>query len=132
MIYYTINVTEDQLATLAVACEITARLGICQIEMAFQELPFREPLDWTEYHAMMDDIRRQLRVHCDANMGIRRAEKRHKEAWDLYTVFRHRLSWDRLKDEGNDKPDFPGVNYDEPRKTSNQPLAKIERNQDQP
>ena len=129
---YTINVTQEQLATLSMACEITARLGICQIELAFDELPFREPRDWSEYHAMMDDIRRQLRVHCDANMGIRRAKNRHKEAWDLYTVFRHRLSWDRLKDEGNDNPDFHGVNYDEPRKTSNQPLAKIERNQDQP
>lgn len=129
---YTIQVTEEQLATLSMACEITARLGICQIEMAFEELPFREPVDWTEYHAMMDDIRRQLRVHCDANLGIRRAKERHKEAWDLHAVFRHRLSWDWLKDQGKDKPDFYGVNYDEPHKTSNQPLAKIERNQDKP
>ena len=112
------------------ACEITARLGICQIDMAFDELPFIEPMDWSEYHAMMDDIRRKLRVHCDANMGIRRAKDRHREAWDLHAVFRHRLSWDRLKDQGKSKPDFPGVNYDEPHKTSDQPLARIQ--QDKP
>ena len=129
---YTIQVTEEQLATLSMACEITARLGICQIEMAFDELPFRDPVDWTEYHAMMDDIRLKLRVHCDSNMGIRRAKNRHKEAWDLHAVFRHRLSWDRLKDQGKDKPDFYGVNYDEPRGISDQPLAKIKRNQDKP
>ena len=127
---YTIQVTEDQLATLCHACEITARLGICQIEMAFEELPMRDPVDWTEWHAMMDNIRRQLRVHCDNNMGIRRAKERHKEAWDLHTVFRHRLSWDRLADEGKTKPDYLGVNYDPPRQTSGQPLAKIQ--QDKP
>jgi len=127
---YTINVTEAQLATLSMACEITARLGICQIDMAFDELPFREPVDWTEYHSMMDEIRRKLARHCDANMGIRRAKDRHKEAWDLHAVFRHRLSWDRLADQGKTKPDFYGVNYDDPHKTSDQPLAKIE--QDKP
>lgn len=129
---YTIQVTEEQLATLSMACEITARLGIGQVDMAFDELPFREPVDWTACHEMMDDIRRKLRVHCDANMGIRRAKDRHKEAWDLHAVFRHRLSWDRLKDQGKDKPDFYGVNYDKPDKTSDQPLAKIESNQDTP
>jgi len=124
---YTIEVTKEQLATLSMACEITARLGICQIELAFDELPFREPRDWSEYHAMMDDIRQQLRVHCDANLGIRKAKDRHKEAWDLYQVFRHRLSWDRLAEQGETKPDFHAVNYDQPHKTSDQPLAKIER-----
>jgi hypothetical protein len=47
---YTIEVTKEQLATLSMACEITARLGICQIEMAFDELPFREPRDRSEEH----------------------------------------------------------------------------------
>ena len=125
---YTINVTQEQLATLSMACEITARLGICQIEMAFDELPFREPVDWSEYHAMMDHIRRQLRAHCDANVGIRRAKDRHKEAWDLHAVFRHRLAWDWLADQGKTKPDFLTVNFDEPHQISNQPLAKIKRN----
>jgi hypothetical protein len=124
---YTIEVTKEQLATLSMACEITARLGICQIDMAFDEMPFREPVDWSAYHAMMDDIRRQLRVHCDANLGIRSAKDRHKEAWDLYQVFRHRLAWDRLADEGKTKPDMCLVIYDEPFKTADQPLAKIER-----
>lgn len=129
---YTIEVTEEQLATLCHACEITARLGICQIDMAFDELPFREPVNWSEWHAMMDDIRRQLGKHCHNTLGIRRAKDRHKEAWDLHTVFRHRLSWDRLEDQGKDKPDYPGVNYDRPYQTSNQPLAKIERNEPKP
>ena len=126
---YTIQVTEEQLATLSMACEITARLGMCQIDMAFDELPFRETVDWTAYHAMISDIRRQLRVHCDVNVGIRSAKDRHKEAWDLHATFRHRLAWDRLADQGKDKPDFNLVIYDEPRNTSDQPLPKIERNQ---
>jgi len=127
---YTIKVTEEQLATLSMACEITARLGICQIDMAFDELPMREPVDWSEWHAMMDDIRRQIARHCDANLGIRRAKERHKEAWDLHAVFRHRLAWDRLAAQGKVKPDFHGVHYDEPHKTSEQPLARIQ--QDRP
>lgn len=122
---YTINVTEDQLATLSMACEITARLGICQIDVAFHELPMREPVDWSEWHAMMDDLQRQLAKHCDANMGIRRAKDRHKEAWDLHTVFRHRLAWDWLADQGKANPDFHGVNYYKPHQTSDQPLATI-------
>ena len=129
---YTIQVTEEQVATLSMACEITARLGIGQIDMAFDELPMREPVRWDDWHSIMDDIRRQLRVHCDANMGIRRAKDRHKEAWDLHAVFRHRLSWDRLADQGKDKPDFYTVNYDKPDKTSAQPLAEITKHEDKP
>lgn len=123
---YTIEVTEAQAATISHACEIMARLGICQLDMAFDELPYLEPVDWTEYHAMMDDLRKTLGKFCSVNNGIRKSKDRHRIAWDLHATFRHRLSWDRLKDQGKDKPDFPGVCYDQPFKTSDEPLAKIE------
>ena len=124
---YTIEVNESQVATISLACEILARLGICQIDMALDELPFVEPVDWTEWHAMKDELNAKLRKHCDANIGIRRSGDRHRIAWDVHQVLRNRLAWDRLKDDGKSSPDFPGVSYDKPFKVSEEPLAEIKK-----
>jgi hypothetical protein len=122
---YTIQVTASQVETISLACEILARLGICQIDDALDELPMIDPVDWSEWHALKDELRANIRKHCDANLGIRKGRDRHKSAWDIYQVLRHRLAWDRLKDEGKDKPDFYGVSYSEPFKASEEPLAEI-------
>ena len=46
-------------------------------------------------------------------------------AWDVMQVLRHRLAWDRLKDEGKDKPEHWGVHYNEPMRFGTEPLAEI-------
>ena len=124
---YTIEVTESQVAVIGLACEILARLGCCQIEMAMDELPKVEPVDWSEWHDIMDRFRTEIRNHCAANLGIRKGGERHKSAWDIYQVLRNRLAWDHLNDQGKDKPDFWGVSYSEPFKASNEPLAEINK-----
>jgi hypothetical protein len=63
---------------------------------------------------------------------------RHAEgeiAWDLYQVIRYRLSWDHigiLNPTESDKAKWPTVNFDEPRNSSELPLPKLERVEQQP
>ena len=141
---YTIELNEHQAQTIAQACEILARLGIGQFRDALEQLPttaFR-PDGWNED---MDTIGRMLSKHTISNvdgwhssLGIHQKQVREqsKDAWDLYQVIRHRLSWDRAISEGitdgksrNWSGGMMGVNYDEPHKTSAQPLTTIK---DQP
>ena len=54
-----------------------------------------------------------------------------KVAWDLYQVTRHRLAWDRAQacghpGEGQAPPPMWSVNYDQPMRTSKEPLAWME------
>lgn len=137
---YIIELTEQQAQTIAQACEILARLGIGQFRDALEQLPttaFR-PYGWNED---METIGRMLSKHTISNvdgwhssLGIHHAKvhEKAKDAWDLYQVIRHRLSWDRAIAEGitdgksrNWSGGMMGVNYDEPHKTSAQPLASI-------
>lgn len=137
---YTIELTEHQAQTMATACEVLARLGIGQFRDALEKLPTTEyrPQGWNDD---MDTIGRMLSKHTIGNvdgwrssLGINHEKVREqsKDAWDLYQVIRHRLSWDRAIADGitdgksrNWSGGMMGVNYDEPHKTSDQPLAII-------
>lgn len=137
---YTIELTEHQAQTMATACEVLARLGIGQFRDALEKLPTTEyrPQGWNDD---MDTIGRMLSKHTIGNvdgwrssLGIyhEKVREQSKDAWDLYQVIRHRLSWDRAIADGitdgksrNWSGGMMGVNYDEPHKTSDQPLAII-------
>ena len=126
---YTITLNEAQAGTIQIACEVLARLGIGQFRDALEQLPTTEffPDGWHEDMAAVENI---LRRHMQPQISTR---EQHKVAWDLYTLVRHRLSWDRAIDEGRIKPgdsrkwpEMMAVNYDDPHHTSKEPIAKIE------
>ena len=140
---YTLTLTEKQAETLMIASEVLARLGIGQFRDALGWLPRREefPEGW---HDEMAAIGRMLSRHMigavdgyQSSLGIHNDDVRPtpRIAWDLYQVIRHRLAWDKAVAEGVvDSPDAPrkwpamlGVHYDEPMKSSAEPLAEIRR-----
>ena len=132
---YTITLNETQVVTIQIACEVLARLGIGQFRDALEQLPTTEfiPNGWHEDMAAVENIlRRHIQPNGQTPHQISTREQ-HKVAWDLYTLVRHRLSWDRAIDEGRIKPgdsrkwpEMMTVNYDRPHHTSKEPLAKIE------
>ena len=136
---YTLTVTLQQAHALAHACEIVARLGMGQFRDALEELP-REVTDWDQWHADMDSIGAMLKQHMalgvdgwHRHLGIShtKTSEQAKVSWDLYQVIRRRIAWDKAVADGEvDSLDAPrnwsrmmGVHYDEPLKTSAQPLA---------
>lgn len=138
--HYTLTVTKAQAQTLKVACEVLARLGLGQFRDALDHLPTIEhrPEGW---HEDMDAIgyilSKYTHGHVDgrqANLGIHNPKTREgtKQAWDLYQVIRHRLSWDAAIARGDIQPGQPrdwhkmmGVNFDEPTQIGKQPLARM-------
>ena len=140
---YKVELTELQLSTLSIASEILARLGIGQWRDAFEWLPKRSDMDWPDYHDDIDAIGKIISKYTSgrvdgyrSSLGINHADvsSTSKIAWDLYQSFRHELAWDRAVEygyiESRESPrnwdEMLGVHYDEPFKTSEEPLAKIE------
>lgn len=141
---YKVELTELQLSTLSRAAEILARLGIGQWRDAFDWLPRQSDMNWSDYHADIDAIGKIISKYTSnrvdgyhSSLGIHHEDVSNtsKIAWDLYQSFRHELAWDRAVEEGYvESRESPrnwgkmlGVHYDEPYKTSNEPLAVIEK-----
>ena len=140
MTLYTLTITREQASTLQTACEVLARLGIGQFRDALDHLPMAEfrPSGW---HDDMDAIGAILRKHTISHVdgwrsslgiGGDRTSAVAKDAWDLYQVIRHRLSWDAAIARGDIQPGQPrdwgkmmGVSYDHPMQTGAEPLAQI-------
>lgn len=138
---YTLTITESQSRVLSMACEVLARLGMGQFKDAFEHLPLRtQNFDIDAWHDDMEQISRILSKHMPGGIdgirsstGISNADEEARTAWDLHAVIRHRLAWDRAKEEGvtdGTKRGWPAmmqVSYDEPMKYSEEPLAKMEK-----
>lgn len=126
---YTLHITEKQAQAISHACEVLARLGMGQFKDALECLPLREwrPDGW---HEDMEGIGHILKKHTTVLHGVgayhgissAKTSAESKTAWDLYQVVRHRLAWD-AQPEG----DPMSVLFDQPMKTSREPLAQIER-----
>lgn len=128
---YTLRLTETQAKVLCTACEVLARLGIGQFRDALAHIPLDhhraadEVLNW---HDDLDLIGDRLSRHTIGNVNgwnsslsifhpLVNPEAR--IAWDLFQVLRHRLVWDKGEDFSITLP------------ASEQPSAKIERNEAQ-
>jgi hypothetical protein len=131
---YKIEITEKQAAILSQACELLARLGINQVREIFNHIPIDyNGIDYEAYHDDQLAIETILKKHVKNPPFNSYPDSKSNIAWDLYQVLRKELSWEHAikqgyvsskKDERNWK-EMSGVNYDEPMKTSEQPLAKI-------
>jgi hypothetical protein len=141
---YKVELTERQLSTLSVATEVIARLGMGQWRDAFDQLPLRPNLNYSDYNDDLDAIGKIISKYTHNNvngwgssLGIKHdcTPSISKIAWDLHQTFRHELSWGYAIEEGyvesKDSPrnwsEMTGVNYDEPYRTSEEPLAVIEK-----
>lgn len=134
---YKVELTERQLATLSSAAELVARLGIGQYRDAFEWLPIRSDISWSDYHADVDAIGDIISKYTSSDLGVSNPDtsSTSKIAWDLYQSFRRELAWDRAVDDGiiesrnspRDWSKMMGVNYDEPYNTSGEPLAIVEK-----
>jgi len=133
MTTYTITVTDKQLQIMSEACEVLSRLGLGQFRDALEYLPL------TPFPAWHDDllkIGKLLSVHTKHNvdgwqthLSISSPDVKEdcRIAFDLYQVFRHRLSWDKI-DKTADPSDWSltaGRSFDKPYPFSKEHLAKI-------
>lgn len=138
MTTYTLTLTEAQAQTLSIACEVLARLGMGQYKDALDNLPQRDGIDWDAWHDDMRGIGYILSKHMPgidgyiSHIGIRKAAQESRLAWDLHQVIRHRLAWDRAVARGvtdgtvRNWNEMLGCNYDEPCRTCEAPLARME------
>jgi hypothetical protein len=136
---YTLHISEKQAQTISHACEVLARLGMGQFKDALECLPLKEyaPDGW---HEDMEGIAHILKKHTTILHGVgsyhgissAKTSPESKTAWDVYQVIRHQLAWDAAKAEGHPgegetRPPSWSVVYDNPMKTSAEPLAWIEK-----
>jgi len=140
---YTLTITESQARIISMACEVLARLGIGQWRTAIEQMPL-DIKDYGKWHNDLDDIGKILRNHTKHNvdgwnksLGIYSPDVNDiaRVAWDIHHVIRHKLAWERAVNEGivesEESPrewsSMITVDYDEPRKSGKEDLAKIER-----
>lgn len=138
---YNVQMTEKQMQATSVALEVFARLGIGQFRDALDRLPLKDGVRHG-WHDDMDEIGSLLSKYMVGNidggrssLGISdpRTDESAKVAWDLHQVLRRRLSWEKAVEEGivpdidspRKWPEMFGVYYDDPMKTSREPLATV-------
>lgn len=124
------------------ALEIFARLGIGQFRDALECLPTKEAYQ-CGWHVDMTAIGQILSKYTKGGVDgwgsslsicSQDVNESARIAWETYQVIRHRLSWERAVAEGTIPsinsprkwPEMFGVNFDEPLKISDEPLAKID------
>ena len=130
---YSLVVNAEQARVIREALEIYSRLKhgqISELRNLFMDR-WCEPngsFNWSSEY-LFDELKRVIFPDLDKNASYGVGNKVYPEssvAWDVMQVLRHRLAWDRLKDEGKDKPEHWGVHYNEPMRFGSEPLAHIE------
>lgn len=123
---YQLFITESQAQILVDALDLYSRIGAGQLEEIAHVLRIN-PGTQHEKVAAVEELAKEA-SNCwmgraGGHHGIS-SEKVHdafRVAWDLQQVIRHRLAWDRNPKGGIQ------VNFDEPLKSSKEPLATIKR-----
>lgn len=136
---YHLRINDAQAKAISHACEILARLGMGQFCEALACLPLKEYAP-DGFFEDMEGIAHILKKHTTNLHGVgsyhgissAKTSAESKTAWDVHQVIRHRLAWDAAKAEGHPgegeaRPPAWSVIYDQPHKTSSEPLAWIER-----
>ena len=131
MTYRIEELSEKQAAVLRSALELYVRTHLGQIPTIVENLPLKRGV---EQHKVIQALRAalhgEMRQDVDgwrSNLGLLNdeADESARIAWDMHTVIRHRLAWDRARAEGRTNPDgsrnfsqMMGVDYDEPSRTA--------------
>lgn len=118
---YTIEVNEEQAKVISLALDIFSRMEAGQLEWIFSMIPWKYYEKLESVEPMLKELQLLLTGMQRGNLGIGNVSNSARIAFDLHQVIRHRLAWDKYP-QGR-----MGVDFDPPRKWSNQPLAKIEQ-----
>lgn len=133
---YTLTITLKQAQVMQDALEAYARMKMGQINSvitdsfldryASQDYP---DFNWDNVNRLCGELKRVIfpeLLHPNSYYGVGAKNYPQRDiAWDLHSVIRHRLAWDRLAEEGKLKPDFHGVQYYEPMNHGTEKLAVI-------
>ena len=139
---YTLTVTEKQVQTIQMACELLARVQCGQVREVFYHLPLRKDVDYAIFHEIQDKLTERMPEilvngidgwRSSLGVGNENLPPSSDIAWDLNCVIRHRLSWDRAIEGGIVRsidsprkiPEMIGVSYDSPMQWGSEPLATI-------
>ena len=123
---YTIKVNKDQLHLIQQSLEVMSRLKSGQVGIAMSEA--YPQLSWDDKEEIEKEVRSkvfpELPPHSYYGVGSKIEEI--SDCFDMIQVIRHKLSWDRLKEEGKDRPEFFGRQYDTPMKFGKHSLIEVE------
>lgn len=127
---YVLELTADQIDVIAEATEILARIGIGQFWTILDHISGGvfddDKLDYDHrrsYDKLSHALYKDQNIPIGGGPGIHneKVHHRHRIAWDIHQVLRHRRSWDRHPEGGL------GVSFDTPYQDSPEPLPKIVR-----
>lgn len=127
---YTLTITEEQANTLINALDLYQRIGMGQLEeIKHTAVPAPgHKYNWVEVDQTMAILKLQLLgwPHIGTAHSILSPDlpDQFRVAWDIQQVVRHRLAYDGLKP--GEKPGIY-VYFDEPRRTSKEPLPEIKQ-----
>lgn len=144
---YTLSITESQARAISYACDLLQRVQLGQWREIIDWLPLQKPIDYKELHQDQRIIGSILSKHMIDNIdggasslgiGNSNLPENNGVLYDLYKVINRELSMERLVDEGKiphknvSRNQLPWtVNFDEIHRWGDEPLAKIERIEDE-
>ena len=122
---YNLNINKSQARVLIAALDLYSRIGLGQFEEVVNVHDLALKLSVVTREGMRNGLNfvKQLAGHPpNGSYGIHNenVDDVFRVAFDLKQVIRNRLAWDQ-----NPKGDIGRVDFDEPRATSKEPLAKI-------
>lgn len=135
---YQIELTEDQLRLISMACDTVSRLGIGQWREIMYHLPLAKIDNYEEYHSTLRLIDNLLSKYMidnvdgySSNIGIYNAKEYSRALYDIHQVIRNKLAWDKAKlmgiTDGHTRNHglMITVDYDEPIKTSDHDFIAV-------
>ena len=140
---YTLTITEEQARALQYATDVLQRVQLGQWEEIVDWLPLKKPTDYTKLHEDRRIIGKILSEHMvdqidgyGSSLGIGHPDlpKNNGVLYDLNCVIRRKLAIDSavedgiIENENVSRNDMPiTVNFDVPMHWGTEPLAKMER-----
>jgi len=126
---YNLKITKEQAEVIIKALDLFSRIGIAQFEEILKHPTWQKRI-WSgevdldhirEAEHSIDMAKFLITGERHGGPGITVADEPNRVAYDILQVIQHRLAWDE-KPEGGIQ-----VNFRDPIKWSDQPLAKIEK-----
>ena len=122
---YVLTLSREQACMVKDACELFARLKICQFERITEHLIDYKPNDYWDKRSLANELlrlaARTMMGSTEYRMPVVQQDELHHRAWDIHAVIRHCMAW-HDQPEGNSW----SVAFDTPRPHGDEPLPKIE------
>lgn len=134
---YQLTLNAEQIRVCAMALDLFSRIGAGQLESIVEHPEIMNRImddradvsDVVEARALFAEAKRLLFGYGPGQATAIRSPEIDdvaRVAWDIYQVIRHRESWDKAGNpKERDWSTMVGVNFDEPRQSSEQPLPEL-------